>query len=99
MAKRPYFFGFKSISKFVKDVFKGSLHAKRQLSLANAALGVINSGSLVIHKIGHGLAKERGLKILVSVVQIRPEAPFKINGLAANKPGFPPKRPRFCPPL
>lgn len=69
MAKRPHF-GFKRISKFVKDVFKGDLHAKRQLSLANATLGVINSGSLVIHKIGHGLAKGRGLKVKHAIKQV-----------------------------
>ena len=69
MAKRPNF-GFKRISKFVKDVFKGRLHAKRELSLANATLGVINSGSLVIHKIGHGLAKGRGLKVKHAIKQV-----------------------------
>jgi len=69
MAKRPHF-GFKRISKFVKDVFKGRLHSKRELSLANATLGVINSGSLVIHKIGHGLAKGRGLKVKHAIKQV-----------------------------
>jgi len=69
MAKRPNF-GFKRISKFVKDVFKGRLHAKRELSLANATLGIINSGSLVIHKIGHGLAKGRGVKVKHAIKQV-----------------------------
>jgi hypothetical protein len=69
MAKRPHF-GFKRIFKFVKDVFKGHLHGKRQLSLANATLGVINSGSLVIHKIGHGLAKGRSLKVKHAIKQV-----------------------------
>ena len=69
MAKRPNF-GFKRISRFVGDVFKGRLHAKRELSLANAILGIINSGSLVIHKIGHGLAKGRGLKVKHAIKQV-----------------------------
>lgn len=30
------------------------MHAKRVLSLANATLGVIESGSLAIHAIGNG---------------------------------------------
>ncbi len=32
------------------------MHAKRVLSLANATLGVIESGSLAIHAIGSGLS-------------------------------------------
>ena len=36
------------------------LHAKRVLSLANAALGVLTSASLAIHAIGQGLAQALG---------------------------------------
>ncbi len=41
----------------VDDVFGDDLHAKRVLSLSNASLGAIGSGSLAIHAIGACLAQ------------------------------------------
>jgi hypothetical protein len=46
---------------FVKQVFSGDLHAKRVLSLADAALGILTSASLAVSLIGHALAQTRGL--------------------------------------
>ncbi len=40
------------------------MHAKRVLSLANATLGVIESGSLAIHAIGSGRAGAHFVDIL-----------------------------------
>src|SRR5436309_10861212 len=49
--------GFKGVHSFLSGLFDGDLHAKRVLSLANASLGVIRSGSLAVHTIGLGLAR------------------------------------------
>lgn len=48
-----------SILELVDEVF--DLHAKRVLSLSNATLGAIASGSLAIHTIGVGLAQAEEL--------------------------------------
>jgi len=40
----------------IDNIFGDSQHAKRKLSLANAVLGVISSNSLIVHRIGQGLA-------------------------------------------
>src|ERR1700689_2246363 len=48
--------------KYVVDnIFGDSEHEKRKRSLANAALGVINSASLIVHRIGLGLAEAQNL--------------------------------------
>ena len=44
------------IESIVNNIFTDSQHAKRRKSLANAALGVISSASLIVHRIGLGLA-------------------------------------------
>ncbi|PCH54956.1 MAG: IS4 family transposase [Legionellales bacterium] len=49
------------VRSFVDRVFDGSQHSKRIDSIANAALGVISSGSLIVHRIGCGLAAAEGL--------------------------------------
>lgn len=41
--------------------FGNELHDKRKLSLSYAALGVLESESLILHKIGAGMAKARGV--------------------------------------
>ncbi len=46
------------------------MHAKRVLSLANATLGVIESGSLAIHAIGSGLSLANGLERKHAVKQV-----------------------------
>jgi hypothetical protein len=61
---------FKGIHSFLTGLFDGDLHAKRVLSLANAGLGVIRSGSLAVHAIGLGLAQARGLKTKHAVKQV-----------------------------
>ncbi len=46
-----------SVHQLIDDVFGDDLHAKRVLSLTNATVGAIASGSLAIHAIGAGLAQ------------------------------------------
>ena len=48
------------IMTFIARLYDGDLHAKRVLSLANAALGVLTSASLAIHAVGQGLAQALG---------------------------------------
>ena len=50
----------KEIHDFVASLYDGDLHAKRVLSLANAATGVLASASLAVHAIGQGLAHVQG---------------------------------------
>ncbi len=52
---------FEEVHRFLVGLFEGDLHAKRVLSLANAALGVVKTAFLAIHTMGHGLALARGL--------------------------------------
>jgi len=49
------------VEKFVLNIFGNTQHQKRVKSIANAALGVISSGSLIIHRIGRGLASAMNL--------------------------------------
>lgn len=49
------------VEKIVDHVFGDEMHAKRKKSLANAVLGVISSASLIVHRIGLGLAKSQKL--------------------------------------
>lgn len=46
---------------FVNSAFGKSMHLKRVESLANAALGLLHSEELILHKIGEGLAFAKGL--------------------------------------
>jgi len=48
------------IFETISDIYHGELNEKRVLSLANAVQGSINSASLAIHAIGHGLAVAQG---------------------------------------
>jgi hypothetical protein len=59
-----------NIHEFLTDLFQYDLHAQRVYSLANGALGVIASGSLAIHAMGHGLAQARGLVSKHAIKQI-----------------------------
>ena len=58
------------ILNHIDDIFGQDMHAKRVLSLANAAHGVIESGSLAIHAIGNGLSLASGLERKHAVKQI-----------------------------
>lgn len=50
-----------NIEQTVENIFGSSMHTKRQKSLANAVLGVISSASLIVHRIGLGLARAQKL--------------------------------------
>lgn len=50
-----------NVEQIVDNIFGNSEHAKRKQSLANAALGIIRSASLIVHRIGLGLAKAKNL--------------------------------------
>jgi len=60
----------KDIRRFLDSVFEQDVHAKRVLSLANATLGVIASGSLAVHAIGQGLAHVQGLMSKHAIKQV-----------------------------
>ena len=49
------------VFKFVNSVFGEQMHLKRVDSLANAAIGLLQSEELILHKIGEGLAQAKGL--------------------------------------
>lgn len=49
------------VEKVVDNIFGNSEHEKRKQSLANAALGIIESASLIVHRIGLGLAAAKKL--------------------------------------
>jgi hypothetical protein len=50
-----------NVEQVVNNIFANSMHEKRQESLANAVLGVISSASLIVHRIGLGLANAKKL--------------------------------------
>lgn len=50
-----------NVQGLVENIFGDTQHAKRVKSIANAALGIVNSASLIVHRIGQGLAKTAGL--------------------------------------
>ena len=49
------------VEKVVDNIFSNDMHEKRKQSIANAVLGVISSASLIVHRIGLGLAKAKKL--------------------------------------
>jgi hypothetical protein len=62
--------GFKDIEQFLQGLIGTDMHAKRVLSLANATLGVVRTGSLAVHAIGQGLAVAKGLNTKHAVKQV-----------------------------
>jgi hypothetical protein len=50
-----------NVEQIIENIFDDSMHQKRQKSLANAVLGVISSASLIVHRIGLGLANAKKL--------------------------------------
>ena len=54
----------------VDDIFGTDVHEKRKKSIANAALGVINSASLIVYRIGLGLAAANDLFGKYAVKQV-----------------------------
>jgi hypothetical protein len=61
---------FGQIHRSLASLFDGDMHAKRVLSLANAALGIVKTGSLAVSTIGHGLALARGLTTKHAIKQV-----------------------------
>lgn len=57
------------LKPFTQKYFS-ELHAKQQSSLCNAVAGVIESNSLMVTKIGEGLAKRKGLKSKHAIKQV-----------------------------
>lgn len=53
-----------------KCIFGDSQHAKRIQSISGAALGVLSSSSLIIHRIGQGLARENNLIAKHAIKQV-----------------------------
>lgn len=49
------------VHEFLSRIFAGDLHAKRILSLANGALGVMTSATLAVSLVGQALAQARGI--------------------------------------
>jgi hypothetical protein len=61
---------FDFVHEFVNRVFIGDLHAKRVLSLANGALGVMTGATLAVCLIGQALAAARGLFAKSAIKQV-----------------------------
>jgi len=59
-----------NVHKIVKFIFGKTEHEKRLLSIANAALGIISSGSLIVHRIGRGLASVLNLSDKHAIKQV-----------------------------
>ena len=59
-----------NVQEIVNSIFKGSIHKKRVISIVNATLGVISSASLIIHRIGRGLAKALNLSDKHAIKQV-----------------------------
>jgi len=65
------------ISSVINEIYGEGLHKKRQLSLAYAAMGVLSSESLFLHRIAEGLVHERGVN--------KKHATKQIDRLLSNK--------------
>lgn len=61
---------FFNVEEFVYNILGDTEHCKRVKSIANAALGVIVSASLIVHRIGRGLAKILNLSDKHAVKQV-----------------------------
>ena len=59
-----------TVRHFVSRVFSEDLHARRVLSLADGALGVVTGASLAVAMIGHALAQARGLADKPAIKQV-----------------------------
>ena len=58
------------VQKYLDDIFAEDLHAKRVMSLANGALGVMTGVSLAVSMIGQSLAQARGLLSKHAIKQV-----------------------------
>jgi len=59
-----------NVEQLTHQVFGKTQHAKRIQSIAGAALGVLSSSSLIIHRIGQGLARENNLMAKHAIKQV-----------------------------
>src|ERR1700687_2938549 len=60
----------KDVHQFVESIVGDDLHAKRVLSVSNAALGVVHAASLGVHAIGRALAQANGLEPKHAIKQV-----------------------------
>lgn len=60
----------KPVQQFLEFLLTNDYHAKRVASLTDATLGVLQSNSLGIHAVGHGLAYARGLTDKHAIKQV-----------------------------
>src|ERR1019366_1583934 len=58
------------VQKYLDGIFAEDLHAKRVMSLANGALGVMTGASLAVSMIGQSLAQARGLLSKRAIKQV-----------------------------
>ena len=65
------------ISTVIQEIYKDDLHQKRQLSLSYAAMGLLASESLFLHRMAEGLVDTRG--------GIKKHATKQIDRLLSNK--------------
>ena len=66
-----------NVSGVIEDIFGQALHHKQKDSLGYAALGLLESESLILHRMGQGLARARGLE--------KKHATKQIDRLLSNK--------------
>lgn len=59
-----------NVKSFISGIFQGKQHSKRVESIANAALGIVASGSLIIHRIGRGMAEILNLADKSAIKQV-----------------------------
>lgn len=62
--------GYIDVRNFIGSIYDDTMHSKRIDSIANAALGVIASSSLIIHRVGISLASARGLHDKHAIKQV-----------------------------
>ena len=58
------------VESFVDSILGKSTHVKRMRSICSAVLGVISSGSLIIHRIGRGMADSLELEDKHAIKQV-----------------------------
>ncbi|MBY0545213.1 MAG: hypothetical protein K2Q14_06680 [Gammaproteobacteria bacterium] len=77
MSKMELIEGKIQVKGIVEEIFGGDLHPKQRLSLGYAALGLLESESLILHRMGQGFAKIRGIE--------KKHATKQIDRLLSNK--------------
>jgi hypothetical protein len=65
------------VHDFMDEIFGESMHAKRVVSLANGAMGLLHAKELLLHKLGEGLAEAKQLN--------KKHATKQIDRLLSNK--------------